>query len=460
MKQPNPATGREQPFAINETFLSVTDPRGVITDGNAVFSRTSGYSLTELRGRPHSVIRHGDMPRGVFHLLWSALEAGKSFAGYVKNHAKNGNHYWVFAVVTPIAGGHLSVRMKPSTPVVETVAGIYARLLAEEARLVASGETARGAMQQSARSLVRALEEKGFSSYAAFSHAAMTGEIRSRDGIVAARGLRLFPEELSADSSPELCEVYRRACSTYAHVNRLFSSLHAIVRAADGIRGHREAVKGIAHEFRLSALNAHVTAHPLGEVGETISTVALFLNEYAKSLTGNVTRMSEHIGLTLEAVGETASTLSTARLQLEMMLTLLAENAEAVRDEAEAARRSTLLSQVRAAFCASVTTSLEALAELETSVPAVARSNAELRKDIITLQVAQIAGMTESARLRHAEAIAGMFGTLREQIERAKGELGHLSEVVGSLTAFTGSTPQTRRTVRASLDQWERSRVA
>jgi PAS domain-containing protein len=66
-------TGEERSFSADELIVSKTDPRGVITYANDVFLRISGYSMSEVVGQPHNLIRHPEMPRAVFELLWSTL---------------------------------------------------------------------------------------------------------------------------------------------------------------------------------------------------------------------------------------------------------------------------------------------------------------------------------------------------------------------------------------------------
>jgi PAS domain S-box-containing protein len=100
MTRPTP-TGRETTFGEEEIIVSKTDPRGVVTYANQVFIRVSGYKEEEILGKPHNLIRHPDMPRCVFHLLWTQLKAGREIFAYVKNMARNGDHYWVWANVTP-----------------------------------------------------------------------------------------------------------------------------------------------------------------------------------------------------------------------------------------------------------------------------------------------------------------------------------------------------------------------
>lgn len=131
-------TGIERFFAPTDFMVSKTDLRGRLTYVNAVFCDTAGYTEEELLGRPHSIIRHPDMPMAVFDLLWSRIQGGEEVFAYVVNLCRNGDHYWVFAHVTPtwapdgsVVGYHSNRRL-PHREGVETVQPLYARLRAIE----------------------------------------------------------------------------------------------------------------------------------------------------------------------------------------------------------------------------------------------------------------------------------------------------------------------------------------
>jgi PAS domain S-box-containing protein len=133
-------TGTERRFSTDEIIVSKTDLRGRIIYANEVFQRVAGFDEPELLGQPHSIIRHPAMPRCVFKLLWDTIEAKKEIFAYVLNRAKNGDHYWVFAHVSPtfdqrgnIISYH-SNRRSPKREAVEKAAPLYAALLAEENR--------------------------------------------------------------------------------------------------------------------------------------------------------------------------------------------------------------------------------------------------------------------------------------------------------------------------------------
>jgi len=131
-------SGHERSFAEEEIIVSKTDLKGRITYANQVFARVAGYRVDELLGQPHSIVRHPDMPRCVFKLLWDTIEAKQEIFAYVLNMAKNGDHYWVFANVTPTLDrtgniiGYHSNRRKPDRDKIEKVVPLYQALLAEE----------------------------------------------------------------------------------------------------------------------------------------------------------------------------------------------------------------------------------------------------------------------------------------------------------------------------------------
>jgi len=156
-------TRRERTFGDDEIIVSKTDRAGRITYANDVFQEVALYSEAELLDQPHSLLRHPDMPRCVFKLLWDTIEAGNEIFAYVKNMAKNGDYYWVFAHVTPsfdkagrIVGYH-SNRRRPSPEAVAKIEPLYRKLLAEEER----HPNRKDGMMSAFNMLVGLLEERG-----------------------------------------------------------------------------------------------------------------------------------------------------------------------------------------------------------------------------------------------------------------------------------------------------------
>ena len=63
-------TRNERVMREDDFIVCKTDLKGRITYGNEIFIEYSGYSESELLGAQHNIIRHPDMPRGVFKFLW------------------------------------------------------------------------------------------------------------------------------------------------------------------------------------------------------------------------------------------------------------------------------------------------------------------------------------------------------------------------------------------------------
>lgn len=155
-------THKERVLREEDFLVSKTDLKGRITYGNRIFIEFSGYSESELLGTQHNVVRHPDMPRGVFKFLWDTIAQKRECFAYVKNMSKDGGFYWVFANVTPSLNdkgeveGYFSVRRKPSASGVKVIEGLYKAMLAEEQR-VGSKE----ACQASLALLQTTLAERG-----------------------------------------------------------------------------------------------------------------------------------------------------------------------------------------------------------------------------------------------------------------------------------------------------------
>ena len=136
---------KELYFGDEEFIVSKTDLKGRITYGNSSFIKISGYAEQELLGAPHNILRHKDMPKLVFALLWEYIESGKEIFAYVVNRTKHGDYYWVFANVTPsydesgaIVGYH-SIRRKPTDEALHIIKPLYSELLRIEQQRGVSG---------------------------------------------------------------------------------------------------------------------------------------------------------------------------------------------------------------------------------------------------------------------------------------------------------------------------------
>lgn len=156
-------SGRERSFAEDELIVSKTDTTGRLTYVNDVFLAVSGFTEAQLIGQPHSLIRHPDMPRCIFKLLWDTISSGHELFAYVVNLAKNGDHYWVLAHVTPEFGadgkvvGYHSNRRVPRRDALAKAQPLYQSLL----RIEAGAADRKQGMQDAFAALTDLLKREG-----------------------------------------------------------------------------------------------------------------------------------------------------------------------------------------------------------------------------------------------------------------------------------------------------------
>ncbi len=159
MSAPTP-TSVERVMKPQDFIISKTDTKGKITYCNEIFMDMAMLPESELLGKPHSIVRHPDMPKVVFKLLWDRVKSGNEIFAYVKNMAADGSYYWVYANVTPSFDsndniiGYYSVRIKPNERALEVIKPLYQKLLSLEST---------GGIEASQKYLFDLLKEKGVS---------------------------------------------------------------------------------------------------------------------------------------------------------------------------------------------------------------------------------------------------------------------------------------------------------
>jgi PAS domain S-box-containing protein len=162
---PQYITSDEMSFDPNDLIISRTDTRGTITYCNNIFAKMSGWTQEELLGSNHNLIRHPDMPKAAYQLVWDSIKAKNEFYGYVKNLRKDGGYYWVFAYITADlddegkVAGYTSYRRYAPKLAVETMRPIYKLLIDLEEQ---------GGINASTEFLGKYLAKQGFSSYDQF----------------------------------------------------------------------------------------------------------------------------------------------------------------------------------------------------------------------------------------------------------------------------------------------------
>ena len=352
---PTPANA-EVPFSVDEIFFSRTNEKGHILFGNSIFQRISLYPWAELCRKPHNIIRHPDMPRAVFWLLWDTIEKGEPVGAYVKNMAKDGRYYWVFAIVTPIEGGYLSVRIKPTSPLLPVIEREYAALLAvEKAKRLKPAE--------SVRILLSRLSELGFRDYGAFMATALSQEVRARD------------EKLGR--SPDKAII---------HFEGLAKESAALLEYADGVVSDYTA-------HRYVPFNLRVLAAQLGEAGVTIGVIAMNYDTLAAALKNMMADFIASVQKLFDAVNKGLFLVDTAKIQKEASEHFQTESlAGGPAPSGEIA----LLEEQRCSYGKRAAVALRAIVS---DAQHFQQSCLDLKKAVAALGTTRIMGKMESARL-------------------------------------------------------------
>lgn len=133
MKINMPITDTEVEMKDGSMLVSKTDLKGAFTYCNQNFIDISGYSMSEMQGKSHNMVRHPDMPSAAFQDLWDKMANAEPWTGLVKNRCKNGDFYWVKANVVPLREDgevieYMSVRTKPTRNEISEAESLYKKI--------------------------------------------------------------------------------------------------------------------------------------------------------------------------------------------------------------------------------------------------------------------------------------------------------------------------------------------
>ena len=385
MTIPRPTDPNELPLAIEELFVSRTDPRGVIQTGNTVFRRMSGYDWDRLLGAPHKLIRHDDMPSGVFELFWSELKAGRKVGAYVKNRAADGRYYWVFAVAMPAPGGFVSVRIKPTAEMLDQIRPLYADLRQREKEKELSPEASRDAF-------LLALNGMGHPTYASFMAAALEAEYAAR-----ARALgRTLPTRVRRGQA--LAEAIRKARDNAVTITSLF-----------------EEIRGVPTNIRILAAQLERGGGPIG----VISTNHTTLSEEMMAGVNEFRAATERTGRAIEE-----GVFRACASALIDDVTDIYQRENGLPEAIDVATETRLLGEL-ARQCAAESDA--AMASIATQAELFAKVAMGVKRHVAGLDVTRIMCKIENARLGdRATGLSEIIDTLEEVQARIALELAQI----------------------------------
>lgn len=388
-------------FGFEELFFSRTDAGGIIKFGNEVFRQVSGYTWEELLEKPHKIIRHPEMPRAVFWLLWNTIRQNQPIGAFVQNRAKNGGFYWVYAIVTPIPSGYLSVRLRPSSELLAIIKHEYTALAAAE-------RTHKLEPAQSAHMLLQRLKELGFADYPAFMASALNREL-------AARKARLgLPIDLTIDVFATLAQTAERLLTKATTISEAYLANETV------------------------PFNFRVLAAQLGQDGAAIGVISnnyTLLSEEMRSILAVFIQAAARVH---NSINEGSFLASTARIQGEVYDLFASEKG----DNENARAEMSLLDCQRTDYRERT---LQGLQEISTTAAGFQQACIEMTRLAAGLEVTRIMGKVECAR--HANAKDRLDELLvdlelfQRTIAQALKDIGRLNaEILSSAGSLLEST--------------------
>jgi PAS domain S-box-containing protein len=445
-RRPQPTSG-ERAFALEELFFSVTNAKGHITFGNSVFARIADYELEEMVGRNHNIVRHPDMPRAVFKLLWDRLAEGKPTAAYVKNLAKDGRYYWVLALVYPAGGEYLSIRVKPASEYFPVVAKLYEQLRKIELDIEGeAGRNRKAAMEASGAELGRALQGLGFADYDSFMCQMFLSEMLARNAATTGPGPTVveastLETRLLARSCASLAEIGRAGHSLSAFLAELLGNADRYSRLSQDLHGKLASLMSLADAIDLFSLNAIIASTRLGADGVTLGVVSRHMREQAFSTVRMISEIKSQIEETLALLEPLNFSIASSRLQAEMVaafvgeLLLAAEHEDEDEDEDAPAERETdsRASESFAKFIHGLsegTNELERLlGEAKTHFRELASTVTRLARELAVIKALEINGRIESSRDAGLEAVRLLFNEISGHVLDAEQTVAQLDTI-------------------------------
>ncbi|HWV86968.1 MAG TPA: PAS domain-containing protein [Capillimicrobium sp.] len=435
---------RESPFSVEELFFSTTDLKGIIRSSNEVFVRVSKHPHEELDGAAHNIIRHPDMPRAVFRVMWTELQAGRPIAAYVKNMAADGSYYWVVASVVPVPGGYLSVRLKPTTDTLATVKRLYAAVRAHELE-VEDGDLRKRkrSIEAGVARLSELLAEAGFDSYAAFENAILPAEVTSRDAhLASAVRDRVEPPPPGADR--HLVAILEGCACAYDFLDGLAANLQRYAALNASLEGKADFVVELAEAIRLFSMNAQLAASRLGSEGAALGAVAGLMRARSDTAGPIISELHAQIVGAVEGLGGIGFRIAAAKLHAEMLMRFASELLHGGVDAHTRGELGILAENLDD----EVERLLAAVSSVDDRLRAVTARAAELERELKRLRALEVNGRVEAARTADSEHVHQLFVSIGEQVAAAHDELAGF-DAVEVVTAQRDHLAETR--VRADV---------
>lgn len=418
----------EGEFSYNELFFSVTDPRGVIQFGNSVFSRVAEYEVADLNGKPHNVIRHPNMPKCVFRLLWQTIQSGNPITAYVLNRSKLGKAYWVCATVIPVESGYLSVRTKPASGYFNAIPKLYKTLRNHEA----NGQSVDATLE----TLKKTVRDLGYTSYDELSQAILTDEMTK------------ISELSSFEERAQTMSEAARCCTETSRLSRnIFSSIMNVANRIKETIVLVQSAFAIDNQIRMLSFNMTILAEKEDSKAHVLSAVCHQMTSQSDLIHKSINELNLVVSDYRMQVRKVEHHASLVHLQLEMISYFV--NVDFAFEELSNIRTS---HQVRLL----VTSATQLLFDIRQTILRFRDTSLrferlveEMNQSIVFLEIVRVRGLVESAELSTSGA------SFEEQVKQISAQLGPYRMAIKKIEENLAPIQKLLQVVEASLETLE-----
>ena len=428
MKTNLPVTQVELPFPKGRYIVSRTDLKGLVTYVNDTFVDISGFTRDELVGKSHNVVRHPDMLPEAFAWLWSTITEGRPWRGMVKNRCKNGDYYWVDALVVPVLKdqqtiGYMSVRTEPTRQQIAEAEAFYRQLKEGKTTIPVPSSWMRVPIKAKLTGLVlwliaaqlfgTAFSLFGPSLGIARDTTGMVMELLGVSGVGAGVWLLLMQNQMMT--------IIRRIMSRLDHIAQGDLTDEIPLHRVDELGRLNDSL--VTMQTHLKAMMAEIAeaADQVGENADTLGTEMDRTREVTDAQSGAVERIAAAVGQLITSVNEIADSAQQAAQAVEASHALLDE-ASLRMDQSQAASRSVV---------STVNSAGQTMAELFQSIFAINRISQVIRGIADQTNLLALNAAIEAARA--GESGRG-FAVVADEVRKlAEGASKQTSEISGSV---------------------------
>lgn len=346
MKNNLPVTNIEIPFPAGCYIVSRTDLKGIITYANDTFVEISGFTREELIGKNHNIVRHPDMLPAAFSWLWDTMKEGRPWTGIVKNRAKNGNFYWVNALVVPVRKnnetiGYMSVRTQPARQQIADAEALYQKLKEGKAKIPKASAWMRISMKTKLHGLVLWLIAAQIMVFAIYQMQPSTGEYSGIasfalqflgiSGIVAGGSLLLMQSKMMS--------AVNRVIGRLDHIAQGDLTDDIPLKRLDELGKLNDSL--VTMQTHLKSMMAEIAqvADVVGENAQALSAEMVETRSAAEAQSGAVTRIAAAVQQLVVSVHEVADSAQKSALAVDASHGLL-QDASARMLESQGASQS------------------------------------------------------------------------------------------------------------------------